>query len=666
MVRHMMVSSVGEPPILLGDGVIRVGDLAEGRLHRRTPQELAALAEWLLDELDPAVFSSESPAADADVLVELAIQQEWMIRSIQAQRVRTLAQAVKVMPPARRFARKSSGSGQGRHPDRTADTDQAADSNQPAGPEQDVDSATRISPLRLISARVAPEVNCHPRSTTTLLEHARGLVEDLPTIMNLFGQARLDQARAVLITKMLHQATEKIDDFEPGSNRWVMTETMIASQAPGLTALELERLINRLLLELQPDAGVPAHEEARRSRHVQFEALDDGMALISAMVPADIAQLLHGFLDAVADAERDSARAAGNVDPRTHDQRCADALASLVQAVTNGMRIPLATDSETGESATSERPPAADQPNPTVPPAEVVQAWRQILSMNGGRSRKTLLNVTITDATLLGLDNTPGLLEGHGPVAASLARRLGIKPAQVNLIVLPDACTHPPAHNSDQAEKARRRSPSEAPCPAGLDHTLPGVNRYRPGRALTAMLTALYPTCVFPGCSTPAARCDLDHLKPFDQGGVTCPCNMRPCCRSHHRLKTFGSWSARASGPDEPYPFGSTVWTAPNGSQHHTPSPCLPGMPGWALSSVPSDPAPSPLSRVDLMPAEERTVRRTRKWQSGLDWWTSYKTKMRQQAEQRARENPPPLPRPRHAPWGEGRGRVPGLGEPPF
>ncbi|WP_285616751.1 HNH endonuclease signature motif containing protein [Kineosporia sp. NBRC 101677] len=643
--------------------------------------------------------SAASSAAISHQLLELAVQQEWLIRSIQAKRIATLAQAVKAMPPARR---RRATKRRNNPINREAGTSQdKADHGQDADTDAAADTGARISSVRLTSARIAPEMTLHPRTATTLLEHAQGLVDDLPTIMALFAQARLDQARAIVVTRRLHQAAEEIENFEPGCDRWRMTEAMIASQAPGLTCRDLERLIDRLLLQLQPDAGTQAHEEARRSRHVRFEALADGMALITAMVPADIAQLLHGFLDAAADAARDRAQEEGAPDPRTHDQRCADALAALVQAVTNGMPIPLADDADaeaadtdtaatqtaaTGEvtatttydvpastSATSTRSQAesaepADAESvsrPTSVHASIAKAWQQILALNGGNSRKTLLNVTITDASLLGLDNTPGLLHGHGPIAASLARRLGIKPAQVNFIILPGACAHPDAHNSHQPGSGEGVT-SEELCPAGLDHSLPGIRRYRPGQALTNALTSLYPTCVFPGCTTPATRCDLDHLKPFGLGGMSCICNMRPACRPHHRLKTFGGWTARASRPDEPFPFGSTVWTTPDGTQHHTPPPCLPGMPGWSFPTTVSEPEPETLIRVDLMPSEERTARRTRRWKSSLDWWKNHMQKARREAQRRARQNPPPLRRPPHAPWGESQGRVAGLDDPPF
>jgi hypothetical protein len=56
---------------------------------------------------------------------------------------------------------------------------------------------------------------------------------------------------------------------------------------------------------------------------------------------------------------------------------------------------------------------------------------------------------------------------------------------------------------------------------------------------------------VFPGCSTDARNCDLDHLEPYvpteDGGppGQTGPANLACPCRRHHRAKTFAGWHYR-------------------------------------------------------------------------------------------------------------------------
>ncbi|KRB74959.1 hypothetical protein ASE01_16415 [Nocardioides sp. Root190] len=39
-----------------------------------------------------------------------------------------------------------------------------------------------------------------------------------------------------------------------------------------------------------------------------------------------------------------------------------------------------------------------------------------------------------------------------------------------------------------------------------------------------------------------AVKCDIDHEIPHHTGGPTCPCNLDPLCRRHHRAKTFSQW----------------------------------------------------------------------------------------------------------------------------
>lgn len=60
----------------------------------------------------------------------------------------------------------------------------------------------------------------------------------------------------------------------------------------------------------------------------------------------------------------------------------------------------------------------------------------------------------------------------------------------------------------------------------------------------------------------PGRRCDLDHRQPFDDGGVTCPCNLDALCRFHHRVKTFTGWSAVRVAGDR------LRWTSPLGAVH--------------------------------------------------------------------------------------------------
>lgn len=72
-------------------------------------------------------------------------------------------------------------------------------------------------------------------------------------------------------------------------------------------------------------------------------------------------------------------------------------------------------------------------------------------------------------------------------------------------------------------------------------------------------------SCVFPFCHSPTRNCDTDHVTPFADGGPTCPCNLAPLCRFHHRVKTHGQhhddhkWTYASLGQ------GTYAWRGPNG-----------------------------------------------------------------------------------------------------
>ncbi len=65
--------------------------------------------------------------------------------------------------------------------------------------------------------------------------------------------------------------------------------------------------------------------------------------------------------------------------------------------------------------------------------------------------------------------------------------------------------------------------------------------------------------CVFPHCTKPAARCDTDHVVPYDSGGQTSSANTAPLCRRHHRAKTHSTWDYSVLDR------GTYLWTTPNG-----------------------------------------------------------------------------------------------------
>jgi 5-methylcytosine-specific restriction endonuclease McrA len=68
--------------------------------------------------------------------------------------------------------------------------------------------------------------------------------------------------------------------------------------------------------------------------------------------------------------------------------------------------------------------------------------------------------------------------------------------------------------------------------------------------------------CIFPWCATDARSCDLDHIVPYDEGGLTSPLNLAPLCRHHHRGKTRRRWHYQRE------PDGSYLWTGPHNRRY--------------------------------------------------------------------------------------------------
>ncbi len=87
---------------------------------------------------------------------------------------------------------------------------------------------------------------------------------------------------------------------------------------------------------------------------------------------------------------------------------------------------------------------------------------------------------------------------------------------------------------------------------------------YRPPPRMRHLVTIRNPTCTAPGCRNPATRGDLDHTIPHDTGGPTCPCNLGPLCRRHHRAKQAQGWHLEQTSP------GTFTWHLPHGRTYHT------------------------------------------------------------------------------------------------
>lgn len=108
---------------------------------------------------------------------------------------------------------------------------------------------------------------------------------------------------------------------------------------------------------------------------------------------------------------------------------------------------------------------------------------------------------------------------------------------------------------------------------------------YTPTPLIRASVEGRDGTCRFPGCDTPAHKCQLDHVKRFvhgssgntpnggpnntPNGGATDTSNLHCLCAKHHNAKTTGAWDVTINPEGEEtwtsFGDGHTVITTPNG-----------------------------------------------------------------------------------------------------
>jgi hypothetical protein len=233
------------------------------------------------------------------------------------------------------------------------------------------------------------------------------------------------------------------------------------------------------------------HTKSVLDRRLEYAPDRDGMAWLSAYLPADTAA---GIWDRTTTAAR---ALQGPTEPRTLTQLRADTAATWL----------LGGDASAGLDAV---------PSPAA----------QVL-------------VTVPVFSLLGLTDEPAMLDGYGPIPASMAGRLLADGATSFHRVLTDP---------------RDGAPLEI-----------GRTSYRITKPMRQWLRLRDGKCPFPGCSNHSLDNDADHLLAWAHGGTTGITNLAQPCPKHHRLKHTTGWTPAGASTDKP-----PGWTSPTG--RHYPS----------------------------------------------------------------------------------------------
>ncbi|GMA22317.1 hypothetical protein GCM10025864_00760 [Luteimicrobium album] len=392
------------------------------------------------------------------------------------------------------------------------------------------------------------------RTATALVGRAAGLGR-APEVADALAGGWIDTARADVLVSY--------DAVPVAVRERVAADLVGTADAPGpaigLTPAQLRERLRRAAIEADPGAAsVRAQAAAADRRHVWIDPAPDQMAWLTALLPAADAARVWARVE---DLSRTAVCAPGET--RTLAQARADTLTDLVTGTTG-------TETTTQDGAAQTTMTGSDVPGSDIP---ATGATGSVGSIGSGAVR-TVVNVTVAATTLLGLDESPAVLAGYGPVPAAVARVLAAGGDATWRRILTDPATGVATDVSRTA--------------------------YRPGVVLGDLVRTRDATCTFPGCPVPATRCDLDHLDPFDPArptaGQTRADNLHPVCRAHHNAKTHGGWTTSRD------PDNTITWTAPSGHRYTTPArPTDPTLPTGPTRHGPP-PAPEAPPATQLPP----------------------------------------------------------------
>lgn len=382
-----------------------------------------------------------------------------------------------------------------------------------------------------VVAEVGLMTRLAPRTAAGRVADATALVERLPETLRALSEGRisLPAARAIV------EETASL-----GREHLEAVQARVLARAGDQTPSQIRAATRRAVARADADAVRRRAEQVRQERHVRLIPEPDGMATLSAYLPAPSAVAVYGVLDECA------RRAGGPDEARSMDARRADALVDLIldrlarpaasapagrSGATDSVAVSGAGRSGDGDSGTGDLAARDSGLGGSAAGGSAGHA-------SDGRVRRdrvqVQIRVTVPLTTLLGLDQSPGELAGYGPISADAARELA-------------------AHGT------WRRLVTDPLSGALLDH---GTTRYRPPPSLAEHVIARDQTCDFPSCRIPAHRCDLDHRVPYgpDVGaGPTSADNLGPRCRPHHRLKASPGWRLTRE------PGGAIAWHTPAG-----------------------------------------------------------------------------------------------------
>ena len=269
--------------------------------------------------------------------------------------------------------------------------------------------AADSSAKHYVVEEVAAALRLSTSTAQARLKTGRTLAEELPGTLAALDTGRISMRHAQALCAAVWT-------LPPALARSL--EDVALVRASEQTVAELSRTLRRAVLRLDPDGGARRHEQATRERYARRYAGEDGMAELRIFGPAPDIEAAYNHIDAAARAgcPQENTDQPAQAQP-THEQ---------------GTHV----QSADGPSADG---PSADGPSADGRTLEQRRCDVAIAAILAGigveqrqptqQGRPVQVQLTMPLSTLLGEDDEPGELGGHGAIPAALARRLAADPA---------------------------------------------------------------------------------------------------------------------------------------------------------------------------------------------------------------------------------------------
>jgi len=385
------------------------------------------------------------------------------------------------------------------------------------------DSRTAELAEHAVAAEIGTATRTSDRTIQRQMAQASDLVARFPVTLKALSEGRISLAH----TRVIREAAVDLDDHAARE----AYESLVVARAEQETPHRLRRFAAQEAERAHPEPLEDRFERAHGERRVWVAPVRDGMAELTAVLPAAVAHGIHVRLTDMAQAHTEASQRSGgeSAELRSMDQFRTDLLADLLLC-----GAPRAMDDPDGHLA----------------------------------AIKARVDVTIpADALMRHVPDFIGRHGGQGAECSSGLRPVGVAP-ELN------------GHHVLDPETARRLAGAETGWNRVLTDPLSGavlaVDRYRPNADLRRYLSARDSRCRFPGCGIRAAWLDIDHTEDAARGGATTAGNLAGLCRRHHLLKHHSRWSVRQIGR------GVLEWRSPAGRVHtdNPPRPATRTIPG--------------------------------------------------------------------------------------